>query len=385
MSTTDYNGYIVDGDLTTKNSGFSRWGFATKGGKDYFVKEFLSPVYPEDTTMFTEKQLKSKIDGCLKFEADKRRLYREINEASNGNIEGIQDFFRCGTKYYIITDKVIAMKLEPKKVAALPYEQRELLCKILAHSMMSLHKKNVVHADIKWDNILFAQSHGRRKIVAKLIDFDNSFFSNEPPEEPDDLNVDWVYCAPEAYLFIDEEDVVLDEKIDVYAMGVIFHQIMTGEMPKFSDEYQYLCDAQLNGDTVKLSNDLNPQMCTLIESMLEKEPEKRADSETVFKTLCPQRVESVECEEHTEREERIVNQETGERTAHTASEERVVNSENKEHVVHATRTGNSKLITTFKISETMAPIEEEAPTTTTEKTPKPADSYDPFFAPAGEL
>ena len=76
MSTTDYNGYIVEGDLTTKNSGFSRWGFATKGGRDYFVKEFLSPVYPEDTKMFTEKQLKSKIDGCLKFEADKRRLYR---------------------------------------------------------------------------------------------------------------------------------------------------------------------------------------------------------------------------------------------------------------------------------------------------------------------
>ena len=39
------NGYELEADLTADNSGFSKWGFARKNGKTYFIKEFLSPVY----------------------------------------------------------------------------------------------------------------------------------------------------------------------------------------------------------------------------------------------------------------------------------------------------------------------------------------------------
>ena len=34
-------GYEIKGELKTNNSGFSKWGFATKNGKDYFIKEFI--------------------------------------------------------------------------------------------------------------------------------------------------------------------------------------------------------------------------------------------------------------------------------------------------------------------------------------------------------
>lgn len=291
MSTTDYNGYLVEGELTTKDSGFSKWGFAKKDGKEYFIKEFLSPVYPEDSSMFTEKQLKSKMEGCEIFEREKKELYQKINMASSGNATRIKAFFRYGSKYYIVTDKILSIRLQPKNVAELPYTQKELLCKILAYSLMCLHENGVVHADIKWDNILLTQSSGAKAITPKLIDFDNSFLINKPPVDSEDLNLDLVYCAPEAYQFIDEEDVELTEKIDIYALGLIFHQIMTGKLPEIGKEYAYVFKAQLEDAPINISRTLNDRMASIIEGMLEKNPKKRLSAKAVFAALYPKLVD----------------------------------------------------------------------------------------------
>ena len=33
------NGYTLTTELQNANSGFSKWGFGTKNGKEYFIKE----------------------------------------------------------------------------------------------------------------------------------------------------------------------------------------------------------------------------------------------------------------------------------------------------------------------------------------------------------
>lgn len=45
------NGYILKGELQNANSGFSKWGFAVKNGKEYFIKELISPVFPMDRSI----------------------------------------------------------------------------------------------------------------------------------------------------------------------------------------------------------------------------------------------------------------------------------------------------------------------------------------------
>ena len=70
------HGYVLDKPLSTNNSGFSKWGFGEKNGNNYFIKEFLSPVYPEDESIFTPKQLAAKKKGCASFEAEKKELYK---------------------------------------------------------------------------------------------------------------------------------------------------------------------------------------------------------------------------------------------------------------------------------------------------------------------
>ena len=54
------NEYELEGSLTADNSGFSKWGFARKNGRRYFIKEFLSPVYPVYTELLTKEQVERK-------------------------------------------------------------------------------------------------------------------------------------------------------------------------------------------------------------------------------------------------------------------------------------------------------------------------------------
>lgn len=92
MRYTDYNGYLVAGTLKSDNAGFSKWGIAQKDGQDYFLKEFLSPVYPQNASMYSPEQAEKRRKYCEKHEAQKTLLYKTINEASDGNDVRIVDF-----------------------------------------------------------------------------------------------------------------------------------------------------------------------------------------------------------------------------------------------------------------------------------------------------
>ena len=61
------NGYELLEPLKNKNAGFSRWTFAKKDGTEWFLKEFLDPVFPTDskigaTQLFVRRQ------ACRDFE-----------------------------------------------------------------------------------------------------------------------------------------------------------------------------------------------------------------------------------------------------------------------------------------------------------------------------
>lgn len=277
--------YYLEEELTSDNSGFARWGFAQKESNTYFIKEFLSPAYPVDKELFSEKQYEKKKENCTRFEEDKTALYRTINEASDGNVQRIVEFFRCGSKYYIVMEKLISLNYMPFNISGLPEKQKLLFCKVLSHAMMCLHKAGVIHADIKWDNMIFIQGQAKKMLTVKLIDFDNSFFDYNVPMHADDLNIDQVYCSPETFLFLNEEDIHLTEKIDVYAMGLIFHQIYVGELPKIDEKYQYTYEAQLDNATIRLNGRIHAPIYELIACMLNKDPEKRISSSEVFARL----------------------------------------------------------------------------------------------------
>ena len=85
------------------------------------------------------------------------------------------------------------------------------------------HRNGIVHRDIKPDNILIDGSSGR----PLLVDFGISkLLTEEAPADADVLGTPH-YMAPEQAL--GEKSV--DGRADVYAMGAVLYQMLTGEPP----------------------------------------------------------------------------------------------------------------------------------------------------------
>ena len=268
------NGYVIEGNLKTDNSGFSKWAFARKNETDYFIKEFLAPVYPVDESLLGPEMTARKRKICEKYENRASLLYSTLNEASDGNLVNICEFFRCDTKYYITMEKINGIGWE--NIENLCEGEKIRLCRILAHSVFRLHEKGIIHGDLKPENILLKRMESGA-VTAKLIDFDNCFWESEVLSANKEIHGDPVYFAPETVRAIaSEEDKQLSAKIDVFALGLIFHQILTGELPDFDhNKYHYVFESLLDKGEIRLHGSISSGNRMILEKMLEPASEKR--------------------------------------------------------------------------------------------------------------
>lgn len=280
------NGYTLLEPLQNKNAGFSRWTFAQKEDEVFFIKEFMDPIYPTDSNL-SETIKKQRISGCQKYESHKKKLYHAVNRASDGNLIEIVEFFRMGSHYYTVTPKVKTAPISMERLKNGPLPDRLLLCLTAAHALMKLHEEHIVHADIKEANVLLTLSP-MGKPVAKIIDFDCAFFESEAPESEDDLGGDQVFLSPEACLFLigEEDSSKLTCKMDVFAMGLLFHKYLTGELPGYdSSEYDYAHESVLDGQELTISPKLPEAVRDMLRQMLVADPEERVSMKDVFHVL----------------------------------------------------------------------------------------------------
>lgn len=284
------NGYRITQDFTTAGGGLSKWTFASKDGKEYFIKEFLAPTYPSEGSPGSAATKAAKRMRCNEFEAHHALLMKKLSTRSGdgGNLIITVDFFRYGSKYYKITDKVDVKGLSIANIAAAPWPKKRLILLTVAHSLRILHQAGVVHGDLKPDNILIKES-AAGGYVAKLIDFDNSFVTGCPPVDRQDVVGDPVYYSPELLSYVKDRPTIrsadLQCKSDIFALGLIYCQFVTGGLPRFDrTKYQYACEAVNSGSSLKVT--AFPEFIgSLINSMLHNNYEMRPTIEKVFQNI----------------------------------------------------------------------------------------------------
>jgi serine/threonine protein kinase len=167
--------------------------------------------------------------------------------------------------------------------ASLPYDKQLVLLKALLYNIKCIHDAGIVHADLKKDNLIIKRTHNGY-FTAKLIDFDISFFENEPPGK-DELQGDMVYLAPETFLRMNGEDIRVTRRADIFALGIIFHEILCGYRPSFPDCYGYIYEAVLDGADITADIRLPADMRGMIKSMTAREPQDRPAADRIFRLL----------------------------------------------------------------------------------------------------
>lgn len=279
--------YELTGHLSSQNSGYSIWGFGKKDGKDYFIKQFLSPKHPEGDTISSPERLEKKYRQCEQFERQKISVYQALNENSDGNAVRVCEFFRIESKYYITMPKVEALPWGIEELSGMTEVAKRRICSIIAHGIAGLHQGHVIHADLKHENILFTRTSAKT-VTAKIIDFDSSFLESEPPESGEDIVGDLVYFSPEACASMWGLETTLSCKMDIFSLGVLFHQYFTGSLPQFDEEQSsYAGEAVAKGLPLTLSPALTEDVRQLLERMLSADPEQRPDAREVFHALSP--------------------------------------------------------------------------------------------------
>ena len=273
------NGYTILEDFRVVGAGLSKWTFAANHGRQYFIKEFLSPTYPDEHAPGSAQTKMRKRQRCAAFERHHRRIQQALTEVSGlgGNLIVTLAFFRWGAKYYKVTEKVDVAGLEPGDVTTLPSQDQLVLLKTVAHSLRILHDRGIVHGDLKPSNVLIKRTE--LGYTTKLIDFDNAYLAGEPPP-PDEIVGTMNYYSPELVGYIQETGTSageLTQKADIFALGLIYAEYLTGGPPPFdAGRYQYAGVATRGGEILRLPpGSLPVPVVELVDRMLLADPAAR--------------------------------------------------------------------------------------------------------------
>jgi serine/threonine protein kinase len=273
------NGYRILQDFTVVGAGLSKWTFAERGGREFFIKEFLSPTYPDDAAPGSEKIKAKKRARCAAFEAHHRGMQRALAPLSayGGNLIVTLDFFRWGAKYYKVTEKVEAATPGDGGIAALDFRLQLVLLKSVAHSLKILHNLRIVHGDLKPSNVLVKRTE--LGYTSKLIDFDNSYIAGNPPP-PEEIVGTINYYSPELLGYIQEAGVRPNElgvASDIFALGLIYTEFLTGAPPPFdAARYHEPATAVRHGEVLRIPRaGLDPELADLVDRMMSADPAHR--------------------------------------------------------------------------------------------------------------
>lgn len=255
--------YTVTRDFDNANSGQGQWGFAEWEGEEFFIKKFLSPVFPGERSPGSEKGKQKRRNQCQEFERKQIALKEALSVCGNGGlVVKTVDFFRHGDEhgehYFKVTQKVDTSSLS-EQVSTLETKKRLFVMLTAIGALKVLHRNNIIHLDLKPDNILIQENEG--KLIAKIIDFDSSILKGESVS-PEDLVGDPIYYSPEfaRHIATEGEEPPPDEKSDIFSMGLIFCRYWTGSLPKFSDSYNYAYEALLKGKELSVEPIINTEV-----------------------------------------------------------------------------------------------------------------------------
>jgi eukaryotic-like serine/threonine-protein kinase len=281
------NGYRLLEEFRVVGAGLSEWSFAERGGRVLFIKRFLSPTYPEADAPGSERIKAKKRARCAAFEAHHRGIQAAMAPLTTygGNLIATLDFFRIGAKYYKVTEKVDVAGLQTRDVAALGFPAQLVLLKTVAHSLKILHDLRIVHSDLKPSNVLVKRTE--LGYTTKLIDFDSSYIAGNPPP-PEEIVGTMNYYSPELVRYIQGSAAPgeLTEASDIFALGLIYAEYLTGAMPPFDPAYHEPAVAVLHGQPLKPGPSRAPtSISDLVERMLLPDPAARPSVAQAHSTL----------------------------------------------------------------------------------------------------
>jgi len=163
--------------------------------------------------------------------ANRERFLREaraVNRINHPNIVEITDYGEIESLAYLVMEYVEGESLLAHlRHGALPWARAAHLASQVASALGRAHQMGVIHRDLKPENVILVGPPGTREESVKLTDFGIARIVDAPRLTfSEQLFGTPGYIAPETI-----EGLPADGRSDLYALGVMLYEMVTGGMP----------------------------------------------------------------------------------------------------------------------------------------------------------
>lgn len=145
----------------------------------------------------------------------------------------------------------------------------------VANAVEYLHCNNIVHRDIKLDNILVSSENGG---CVKVCDFTVAKILEDPDEICYDCEGTPFFTSPEVSFCL--KDGYLPRPNDIWAIGVCIHTYLTEELP-FNGESDIEVQIATKDQDYKIPDWMGEDLQDLLRGLLDKDPTKRYNIQEV--------------------------------------------------------------------------------------------------------
>jgi len=156
------------------------------------------------------------------------REARALAQLSHSNIVGVYEFGQAEGLYYFVMEYVDGVNLrEAIQAGQIQPPQALAIVPQICDALQYAHDEGIVHRDVKPENILIDKK-GRVKIadfgLAKLLGASHPEMTLTGTHQ---VMGTLRYMAPEQM----EGPKEIDHRADIYSLGVVFYELLTGELP----------------------------------------------------------------------------------------------------------------------------------------------------------
>jgi len=210
-----------------------------------------------------------------------RREAQGAAKLSHPNIVNIYDVGKEGTKHYIVMEYVAGETLKDRiqREGRLSVAEALRMAREIAEALEHAHANNLVHCDIKPHNILVTEANHikvadfgiARAVTASTMTYSGTVVGSVH------------YFSPEQ-----AKGSAISPKSDVYALGVVLYEMLTGAVPFTGETPVSIALKHLQETPVSIRK-ADPEIPTLVEAIvlkaMEKDPANRFTSTEMIQAI----------------------------------------------------------------------------------------------------
>jgi len=199
---------------------------------------------------------------------------RIIARLQHSQIVTIHDFDTCGQYHYFSMEYLPGGTLAERIRFGLTPEQALDILRRIGEALAYAHARNVIHRDIKPQNILFRDGD-----TPVLTDFGIARAAAPDGEATQLTRVDTIIGSPK---YMSPEQILgqeLDHRSDLYSLGIVFYEMLTGRPPFSGGDVVALAMKHCSEPLPPLPRELR-RLQKLLDRLTAKRPEDRFASAT---------------------------------------------------------------------------------------------------------